>query len=168
MSNLNRLTLIGNVGTEPEYVDFESGARLTKFTLAVGRYDKKNNADVTDWFNVETFSKLGDYLKKGIKVCVDGSIETNVYQNKDGQNIKKFIVKGRTLEILTPKKDREEGNTDTNTNNENDYQEDADASNYSGTEDLGCNADYPEEMNDSNAYPEIPSLDDISDDEIPF
>lgn len=149
MSNLNRITLIGNVGTEPEYVDFESGAKLTKFTLAVGRYDKKNNQDVTDWFNVETFSKLGNYIKKGIKVCVDGSMETYVYQNKDGNNVKKFVVKGRTVEILTPKKDREEN---TSASSEQ-------------VEDLGGNSDYPEGEGEQYEN-EIPDL--IDEDEIPF
>lgn len=149
MSNLNRITLIGNVGTEPEYVDFESGAKLTKFTLAVGRYDKKNNQDVTDWFNVETFSKLGNYIKKGVKVCVDGSMETYVYQNKDGNNVKKFVVKGRTVEILTPKKDREEN---TSASSEQ-------------VEDLGGNSDYPEGEGEQYEN-EIPDL--IDEDEIPF
>ena len=45
MSNLNRITLIGNVGADPEYVAFESGAMLTKFPIAVGRYDKRKKQD---------------------------------------------------------------------------------------------------------------------------
>lgn len=111
MSNLNRLTMIGNIGTEPEFKYFESGALLTKFTLAVNRYDKKEKKDVTDWFNVETFSKLAEYLKKGMKICVDGSLETNVWQNNEGKNIKNYIVRARTIEILTKKE-----NTDTEGN----------------------------------------------------
>ena len=103
MSNLNRLTMIGNIGTDPEFVAFESGAMLTKFTLAVNRYDKKNQKDVTDWFNVETFSKLGEYLKKGIKVCIDGRLITNVWEDKDGKHIKNYIVQANTVEILTKK-----------------------------------------------------------------
>lgn len=111
MSNLNRLTMIGNIGTEPEFKYFESGAMLTKFTLAVNRYDKKEKKDVTDWFDVETFSKLAEYLKKGLKVCVDGSLETNVWQNNEGKYIKNYIVKARTIEILTKKENADaEGN----------------------------------------------------------
>ncbi len=103
MSNLNRITLIGNIGTEVEKVEFDSGHTLYKFSIAVSRWDKKESKDVPDWFDVETFSKLGEYCKKGIKVCVDGSIITNVWKNKDEKYIKNFIVKANTVEILTPK-----------------------------------------------------------------
>lgn len=107
MSDFNRVTFIGRCGQDPEHIDFESGARLTKFSLAVNRYDAKKKADITDWFKVQSFSKLGDYLKKGIKVCVDGRLETNVWQNKDGKNIKDYVINARTIEILTPKEKTE-------------------------------------------------------------
>lgn len=116
MSNLNRVTMIGNIGTEPEFVAFESGAMLTKFTLAVNRWDKKEKKDITDWFNVETFSKLGEYLKKGNKVAVDGRVITNTYENKDGIMVKKVIIQAQTVENLTKKSndtdtDTEQGNS---------------------------------------------------------
>ena len=150
MSNLNRITLIGNVGADPEYVAFESGAMLTKFPIAVGRYDKRKEQDVTDWFDVETFSKLGEYVKKGMKVCVDGKMVTTLWE-KDDKKIKFYTVSANTIEILTPKKDREEQGQE--------QQE---------QEDLGCNADYPEDYPENSGYPQIPIDEDIDDEEISF
>lgn len=118
MSNLNRITLIGNIGTAPEFIAFESGAMLTKFTLAVNRWDKKEKKDITDWFNVETFSKMGEYLKKGYKVAIDGKLITNTYQNKDGVMVKKFIIQAQTVENLTKKTDKDNSEVETETETE--------------------------------------------------
>ena len=118
MSNLNRVTMIGNIGTNPEFVAFESGAMLTKFTLAVNRWDKKEKKDITDWFNVETFSKMGEYLKKGYKVAIDGRLITNTYQNKDGVMVKKFIIQAQTVENLTKKTDKDNSEVEVETETE--------------------------------------------------
>jgi single-strand DNA-binding protein len=156
MSNLNVVTMIGNVGTEPEQREFESGAKVTKFSIGVSRWNKKDQKDVTDWFDVETFSKLGDYIKKGLKVCVNGQMITNVYE-KDGNKIKRYYILANTVEILT-KKENSETETSANAN-----------ANEEMPEDLGSNADYPEDENtkmldeEENAYADI-----IDEDEIPF
>jgi len=103
MSNHCSITFTGNVGTEPERHEFESGAVITKFTVGVGRYDRKTKTDVTDWFKVETFSKLGAYIVKGKKILVDGRMITNVYENKDKVKVKDYIVVDADIELLTPK-----------------------------------------------------------------
>ena len=102
-NNLNRIEMIGNIGTDPEFKYFESGAMKTKFTLAVNRYDHKEKKEVTDWFDVETFSKLAEFLKKGIKVCVAGKLITSVWKNKEDKYMKNYIIVADHLEILTPK-----------------------------------------------------------------
>lgn len=112
MSDINSIVLVGNVGKEPEVLTFENDVKLTKFTMAVKRYDRKAKEDVTDWFDIETFSKLGEYVKKGIKICVEGSLETNTWTNKEGKNIKSYAIKARNLQILTPKKEEQKQETD--------------------------------------------------------
>lgn len=102
MADINRIVLTGNVGQEPEYKYFESGAAITKFTLAVKRYDNKEKKDVTDWFNVKTFSKLGEFVKKGHKVAVDGNLQTDTWE-KDGEKKKAIYIMADTIQILTPK-----------------------------------------------------------------
>lgn len=112
MSDINTITLIGICGKDPEFVTFENDTKLTKFTMAVKRYDRKNKQDITDWHNVETYSKLGDYIQKGTKVCVSGSLIINSFQNKDGKTIKNYVVKASEVQILTPKKQENQDNQD--------------------------------------------------------
>lgn len=102
MSDINRIVLIGNVGQEPEFKYFESGAMITTFSIAVKRYDTKTKADITDWFTVKTFSKLGEFIKKGIRLAVEGKLQSDNYE-KDGERKKAIYVMADEVQILTPK-----------------------------------------------------------------
>ena len=102
MTDINRIVLTGNLGQEPDFKYFESGSMMTTFSMGVKRYDTKEKKDVTDWYNVKTFSKLGEYLKKGIKVAVDGVLQTDTWE-KDGEKKKAIYVMADSIQILTPK-----------------------------------------------------------------
>jgi single-strand DNA-binding protein len=102
MTDINRIVLTGNLGQEPEFKYFESGSCLTTFSMGVNRYDSKEKKDITDWYNVKTFSKLGEYLKKGNKVAVDGVLQTDTWE-KDGEKKKAIYVMADSIQILTPK-----------------------------------------------------------------
>ena len=102
MTDINRIVLTGNLGQEPDFKYFESGAMMTTFSMGVNRYDSRKKEDITDWYNVKTFSKLGEYLKKGIKVAVDGVLQTDTWE-KDGEKKKAIYVMADSIQILTPK-----------------------------------------------------------------
>lgn len=104
MSDINRVTLIGNVGQDPDFKYFESGAVSASFSLAVKRWDSKNKEDVTDWFNIKTFSKLSEHITKGKRVAVDGKLQTDTWE-KDGEKKKAVYVFADNLQILTPKEE---------------------------------------------------------------
>lgn len=154
MSNLNTITLVGNCGNTPEQREFESGSKVTKFCIGVGRWNKRTEQEVTDWVDIETFSKMGDYVKKGMKVCVNGSLVTSVYEKKDGTKVKRVYVLAKTIELMQQKKDGETAPTSTPTPE----------ATATATEDLGSNADYPE---DENTDLTTPDTDDLLED-IPF
>lgn len=103
MTDINRIILTGNVGKEPEFKYFESGAVLTTFTLAVNRYDNKIKSDVVDWLNIKTFSKLSEYIQKGFKVAIDGKLMTNTWKNEQGENRKAIYIQADSIQILTPR-----------------------------------------------------------------
>lgn len=130
MADISRFTAIGCVGTDPEQVHFESGSTITKFSIAVNRYDKKEKKDVPDWWNVETFSKLGDYIKKGTRVAVDGRMIKHTYTNKSGDQVSIPIVQNAEIQILTPKKQNEEQTSQSDENyaepqiDDDDFQDD--------------------------------------------
>ena len=150
MSNLNNITLVGNVGNEPEQREFESGSKVTKFCIGVGRWNKRTEQEVTDWVDIETFNKMGDYVKKGMKVCVNGSLITSVYEKEDGTKVKRVYVLAKTIELMAQKKENSETEKTAETQ----------------PEDLGSNSDYPEDENTDLTEETI--SDEISEDEIPF
>ena len=83
-----RLAVIGNVGKDPE-VSFakESGTTLCKFSVATSK--KIKGEEKTQWINVTCFGKtaenVGQYLKKGREVYVDGDLEVREYVTKEGK-----------------------------------------------------------------------------------
>ena len=157
MSNLNVVTLVGNCGNTPEQREFESGSKLTKFCIGVGRWNKKTEQEVTDWVDIETVNKMGDYVKKGMKVCVNGSLVTSVYEKEDGTKAKRVYVLAKTIELMQQKKDGETAPTSTPTQTPE--------ATATATEDLGSNADYPEDENTDLTEETIPEIDES---EIPF
>jgi single-strand DNA-binding protein len=110
MSDINSVTLIGNVGNDPEYKYFDSGACITSFSIAVSRYDSKKKEDITDWLNVKTFSKLGEYVKKGLKVAINGKIQTDTWETEAGDKRKSVYIFADSLQILTPKEKTDDKN----------------------------------------------------------
>ncbi len=89
---VNKVILIGNLGNDPETRYMPSGGAVTNITLATseGWRDKQTNEqkERTEWHRVVFFNKLaeiaGEYLKKGSKVYVEGSLRTRQWE-KDGQ-----------------------------------------------------------------------------------
>ena len=92
MKDLNRLTLTGHVGADPEIRHADNGTVVTKFTVASNRRwtDQQGEAqEETEWFNIVCFARLaeiaGDYLNKGSHVLVEGRLHTRAYEDDSGQ-----------------------------------------------------------------------------------
>jgi len=105
----NRVQLIGNLGMDPELVNFENGKKLAKFSLATSQtYSDNKGEKVTDtqWHNIVAWGKLaeltGKYLKKGSNVTVEGRLVYRNYEDKEGQ--KKYITEIVISELLLPPK----------------------------------------------------------------
>ena len=89
---INKVILIGNLGRDPETRYMPSGGAVTNVTVATSESwkDKQSGQmqDRTEWHKVVFFNKLaeiaGQYLKKGSKVYIEGSLRTRSY-DKDGQ-----------------------------------------------------------------------------------
>lgn len=91
---VNKVILIGNLGKDPEVRYMPSGGAVANVTLATSESwkDKQSgeNQERTEWHNVVFFNRLaeiaGEYLKKGSKVYVEGSLRTRKWQDKNGQD----------------------------------------------------------------------------------
>jgi single-strand DNA-binding protein len=91
---VNKVILIGNLGRDPEVRYMPSGGAVTNVTIATTDTwkDKQSGEqqERTEWHNVVFYNRLaeiaGEYLKKGSKVYVEGSIRTRKWQDKEGKD----------------------------------------------------------------------------------
>jgi len=96
--SLNKVTLIGNLGKDPELRYTNSGVPVATFSLATNEQWKDNEGNVqerTEWHNIVAWQKLAEicaeYLKKGSKVYIEGRIQTRSWDDKNtGQ--KRYIT----------------------------------------------------------------------------
>lgn len=90
---INKVILIGNIGRDPETRYSAGGGAITTISLATSESwkDKQTgeNQERTEWHRVVFFGRLGEiageYLKKGSKVYVEGSLRTRKWQDQSGQ-----------------------------------------------------------------------------------
>ncbi len=92
MSGLNKVMIIGNVGTDPEMRYTPNGNPVTSFRIATSRTYNTSDGEKkqeTEWFTVVTWRKLAEscnqFLTKGQKVYVEGSLRTRSWEGQDGQ-----------------------------------------------------------------------------------
>ena len=92
MAGVNKAIIVGNLGNDPETRYTQDQKAVTNISVATSKKWKdkvtgKEN-EVTEWHRVVFFNRLaeiaGEYLKKGSKVYVEGSLRTNKWQDKDG------------------------------------------------------------------------------------
>lgn len=95
--SLNRVTLIGNVGQDPEIRTISGGSRVANFSLATSRQwtgQDGNKQEKTEWHKIIAWdnargAKLANiieqYVKKGDKLYVEGRIEYRQWQDKENQ-----------------------------------------------------------------------------------
>ena len=87
--SVNKVILIGNLGKDPEVKYTPQGTPVAKFTLATNERfkDKDGNwQDRTEWHNITAWARTaeiaGEYLKKGGKVYIEGSLRTHSWDDK--------------------------------------------------------------------------------------
>jgi len=97
MAGLNKVMIIGNLGTDPEMRYTSSGSPVTTFRIAVSRTyttPTGERKDETEWFRVVTWNKLAEtciqFLQKGRRAFVEGRLQTRSWDTPDGQ--KKYMT----------------------------------------------------------------------------
>ena len=112
--SLNKVTLIGRLGRDPEMRYTASGTAVCTFTLATNRFRQGADGqpqEETDWHTVVTWDKLAEtcnqFLSKGRLVYVEGHLQTRSWE-QDGQKRYKTEVVAREM-IILDSKDRGDG-----------------------------------------------------------
>ena len=92
MVGLNKVMIIGNVGTDPEMRFTPSGSPVTSFRLATSRFYTSSEGErkqETEWFDVVTWNRLAEncnqFLTKGQRAYVEGRLRTRSWEGQDGQ-----------------------------------------------------------------------------------
>ena len=104
---VNKVILVGNLGRDPETRYTQNGSAVTQFSIATSDSwrDKSTGEqqDKTEWHNIVCFARLaeiaGEYLKKGSKVYIEGSLRTSNWE-QDGQKRYRTEVMARELQML--------------------------------------------------------------------
>ena len=91
---INKVILVGHLGKDPEVKYLPSGSAVANITVATSEsWKDKQSGDKqerTEWHNVVFFNRLaeivGEYLKKGAQIYVEGSLRTRKWQDKEGKD----------------------------------------------------------------------------------
>jgi single-strand DNA-binding protein len=105
---VNKVILVGNLGNDPEIRYTQAGAAITSVSLATSETwkDKQTGQpqERTEWHRVVFFNRLGEiageYLRKGSKIYVEGSLRTRKWQDKEGQDRYTTEIIGNEMQML--------------------------------------------------------------------
>jgi len=108
MSGVNKVLILGNVGKDPEIRYLPSGGAVANLSIATSEKwkDKQTGQqqEKTEWHRCSAFGKLaeiiGEYVKKGSKIYVEGSIHTRKWQAQDGTDRYSTEIKVRSMQML--------------------------------------------------------------------
>lgn len=105
---VNKVIIIGNLGADPEMRYMPSGSAVANLRVATSESWKDKatgeNQEKTEWHRIVFFNRLaeiaGEYLKKGSKIYIEGSLRTNKWQDQSGNERYTTEIIGNTLQML--------------------------------------------------------------------
>lgn len=109
MRGVNKVILVGNLGRDPEVRYLPSGGAVANVTIATSEAWRDKNTgqmqEQTEWHRIVFYGKLaeiaGEYLRKGSKVYVEGSLHTRKWQDKQtGQDRYSTEIKASSMQML--------------------------------------------------------------------
>lgn len=111
MRGVNKVIIVGTLGRDPETKNFPSGGSLTQFSVATSESWKDKNTgeqrEETEWHRIVLNNRLGEiaqqYLKKGSKVFIEGSLHTRKWTDKEGVERYNTEVRGDSMQMLDNK-----------------------------------------------------------------
>ena len=108
MANLNRVTVMGVLGRDPETKQFPNGGSVTTFSVATSEFWKDKatgeRREATEWHKITTNNRLAEiaskYLKKGGKVYIEGSLRTRKWKDQSGADREVTEIRADELQLL--------------------------------------------------------------------
>ncbi|MGB0733968.1 MAG: single-stranded DNA-binding protein [Pontibacterium sp.] len=114
---VNKVILVGNCGQDPETKFTANGAAITNISIATSESwkDKQTGQmqERTEWHRVVFFNRLaeiaGEYLRKGSKLYIEGSLRTRKWQDQQGQDRYTTEIVGSEMQMLDSRNDQGQG-----------------------------------------------------------
>ena len=108
MRGVNKVILVGTLGKDPETKTFPNGGSLTQFSIATSEsWTDKNSGErkeQTEWHRIVLHNRLGEiaqqYLRKGSKVYIEGSLRTRQWTDQSGQERYTTEIRGEQMQML--------------------------------------------------------------------
>ena len=108
---INKVILVGNLGKDPEVRYMPNGQAVANVTIATSESWKDKNTgeqqEKTEWHRVVFFRRLaeivGEYLKKGSKIYVEGKLQTRKWQDNQGQDRYTTEIIANEMQMLDSK-----------------------------------------------------------------
>lgn len=106
---MNHVNLMGRICKDPEtrYSQNNTSMAVTRFTVACDRKFKKEGEQTADFINCISFGKCAEivdkYFKKGMRIALDGRIQTGSYTNKDGKKVYTTDIVAESVEFCESK-----------------------------------------------------------------
>ncbi|MCL6238239.1 MULTISPECIES: single-stranded DNA-binding protein [Acinetobacter] len=108
MRGVNKVILVGTLGRDPETKTFPNGGSLTQFSIATSdSWTDKNTGErkeQTEWHRIVLHNRLGEiaqqYLRKGSKVYIEGSLRTRQWTDQGGQERYTTEIRGEQMQML--------------------------------------------------------------------
>jgi single-strand DNA-binding protein len=108
MASVNKVIIVGNLGRDPETRYLPSGEAVTNISVATTSSwkDKASGEkkEETEWHRVSAFGRLaeimGEYLKKGSQVYIEGQLRTRKWQDKEGKDRYTTEIRADTMQML--------------------------------------------------------------------
>ena len=108
MRGVNKVIIVGTLGKDPETKTFPNGGSLTQFSIATSdSWTDKNTGErkeQTEWHRIVLNNRLGEiaqqYLRKGSKVYIEGSLKTRQWTDQNGQERYTTEIRGEQMQML--------------------------------------------------------------------
>jgi single-strand DNA-binding protein len=107
MASVNKVILLGNLGSDPEVRYTPSGKAVANFSLATSeKYTNKEGEkeEKTEWHRIVAWARLGEicgeYLSKGSQIYIEGRIQTRTWEDRDGNKRYTTEIVAQTMQML--------------------------------------------------------------------
>ena len=113
---INKVILIGNLGSDPELRHTQAGAPVATFNVATTEKWKNKDGEPqeqTEWHRIVAWQRLAEiceeYLSKGSRVYIEGKLQTRKWQDQDGNDRYTTEIIAREMKMLSPRNEQQGG-----------------------------------------------------------